>query len=147
MYLLTKVHPLPATADFRQQAIFFHNSQYCFRISFNIFILPPFPDPSVFVSLVCLFSDILLSSFYIVLRPLQTLRKVIVTTARYTEKLTHNSYRIFTSVTVDYRILYFWPRFLWIAGKPAIAYFPYGVLPIPYKYPASVAVRLCMDDL
>ena len=50
MYLLTKVHPLPAATDLRQQAVLFHDSEDSFWVSLNISVFQPLPDTSVAIS-------------------------------------------------------------------------------------------------
>ena len=94
--------------------ILFHNSKDSFRVSLNISVLQPLPDPSVPVSLVgpiLTFLD-LPCQCGVLLRLSLLLHKVIVTTPGHTEKLTHDRYRVFVPVTIDYRILYLWPHFL-----------------------------------
>ena len=114
MYLLSKVDPLPAATDLRQQTVLFHDSQHSFRISVNISGLQPLPDPSVTISFIC-FTLAFLNlrcQVSIRFRSIQSFHKIIVATSGYLKKLTHDWYRILVPMTVDNCILYLRPHFL-----------------------------------
>ena len=114
MNLLTKVYPLPPPADLCQQTIFLHYSKYSFRISFDISISQPFPNPSVTICLICLALTLfyLFCQLSVMLRLALSLHKVVVTAAGYSEEPAHNRYRILAPVTINYRIFYLWPHIL-----------------------------------
>lgn len=80
-------------------AILFHNFEYCLRVSLDISIPQPLSNLSVAIGGISLILTFFYSLCYvwILLRSSQLLYKVIVTTAGYFEKLTHNSYCIYPS--------------------------------------------------
>ena len=87
---------------------------HCFRISFNISVSQPLPNPSIAISLICpalTFLD-LHSQISVWLRFSLSIHKIIVAASGYLKKLAHDRYRILVPVSIDYCILYLWPHIL-----------------------------------
>ena len=103
VYLLPHLLPFPASADFRQQVILLHNSQYSFGIAENILGFQPQPHPPITVGVRIAFPLLCdeLSKSCILLRLAKAMGKGIVSASGYSEEFAHDCYGIFCFVTID----------------------------------------------
>ena len=92
MDLLTKVLPLSFPADFRQNPILFHDSQYCFRIMVDPLAFKPQVHSTIAIGLVAsvLMSFDLLCQECIFIRCPCSDYIGVVTASGYAKELTHN---------------------------------------------------------
>ena len=119
MYLLPQVFPLPFSSDFRQNTVLFHHSEYCFRIVMDTLILQPQVHPTVAIGLA---ASILLLTKHVCQRGILfglslSLYIVVVAASRYFKDLTHGSYRVFLSVSIDNFVLILWPHILPVSKR------------------------------
>ena len=100
--------------DLRKQTVFLHDTQDSLGIAVNASLLQLQPHPAVAIrtkAALSLFHDDFCKG-RVFLRPVQTMDEIIVSASGYLKKATHNGYRIFISVPVDYGIFCPWPHFL-----------------------------------
>ena len=113
--LLAHLLPLPAAANFSQQAIFLHDMEDGFRIVVDPHIsFQPLPHPSVAVGMKAF--DLLLPDCLgkgsILFRMLHPLYKAVIAASGHCKELAHDEYWILFSMTVNHRVLCLRAHFL-----------------------------------
>ena len=92
MDLLTKILPLPCSADLRQNPVLFHDSQHSFRIVVDSLVLQPQVHSTIAV---CLVASILMlfdlpSQNCILIRSSHSAYIGVVAASGHAKELTHN---------------------------------------------------------
>ena len=112
--LLPHLLPFSASPDLRKQTIFLHDTQDGLGITVDASLLQHQSHSAVAIrtkAALSLFRDDFCKG-RVFLRPAQTMDEIIVSAAGYLKEATHNGYRIFVSVPVDYCVFCPWPHFL-----------------------------------
>ena len=112
--LLPHLLPFSSSPDLCKQPVFLHDTQDGLGIIVDASFLQHQPHPPIAIraeTVLSLFCDDFCKNS-VFLRSVQTMDEIIVSTSGYLKEATHNGYRIFVSVTVDYGIFCSWPHFL-----------------------------------
>ena len=106
MHLLSHILPLPFSADFRQDAMLFHDPKYSFGVVVDPLAFQPEVHPPVPAGLETapLLQAKLLSQSKIFLGLSQALYIIIVTASGNAKEPAHGRYRILCPMTIDHLI-------------------------------------------
>ena len=113
--LLAYLLPASAAANFRQQAVFFHNTQDRFRVMADCFtVFQPLPHSAVAIGMktfVLLISDFLCQCG-VFLGPVQILYKAVIAASGHRKESAHDKHRILFPVAVNDSIFCLGSHFL-----------------------------------
>ena len=119
MYLLTKVLSLSFSADFGENSILFHNSEYGFRVVMDVLALKPQMHAPITVGLVTplLLCPELLCQRSIRSRLTKSLYIIVVAASGHTKEPAHNRDLVLCPVTADNLILKLRPHILSVSER------------------------------